>query len=192
MKNLTGFFKRIQCVSSLSKVGIDIRPMNQHQVDIIRLQVFEGIVTLLNDFVIVSVTNIRPISHVEISALCCHYDPLARSALLERLPHQTFGCTGIATIFHCGADRINTDLFRIVIPARSADPPGSQRHLGHLHPGLSKLLIPHVHSTFLRLSTSTRPEASAVNKNRTPGRRTVSAPRSVLLFSQPHVAFAPN
>ena len=123
MKNLTGFFKRIQCVSSLSKVGIDIRPMNQHQVDIIRLQVFEGIVTLLNDFVIVSVTNIRPISHVEISALCCHYDPLARSALLERLPHQTFGCTGIIgrcginkidTIFHCGADRINTGLFRIV------------------------------------------------------------------------------
>ena len=201
MKNLTGFFKRIQCVSSLSKVGIDIRPMNQHQVDIIRLQVFEGIVTLLNDFVIVSVTNIRPISHVEISALCCHYDPLARSALLERLPHQTFGCTGIIgrgginkidTIFHCGADRINTGLFRIVIPARSADPPGSQRHLGHLHPGLSKLLIPHVHSTFLRLSTSIRPEASAVNKNRTPGRRTVSAPRSVLLFFQTHVAFAPN
>ena len=61
-----------------------------------------------------------------------------------------------------------------------------------LHPGFSKLLIPHVHSTFLRLSTSIRPEASAVNKNRTPGRRTVSAPRSVLLFFQTHVAFAPN
>ena len=151
MQDLALLLQQRQRLHGLLKRHLDIRPVDQIQVDMVSLKVLKGFLALPQDIVPAAVADIRAVD--KIVAAFRGDDHLVPDAhLLNGLPHKALRHAVIVgrrrvdeihAAFHGGPDSVQPGILGIVIPAGAAHPPCTEGHFGNLQARASKCFITH-------------------------------------------------
>ena len=152
MEDLSVFFQLVESSHRLLKGRVDIRPVNEHKIDMIRLEISKRILDLLHNGIIAAVTSVCRAVDEHIAGLGGDENLVAHAESFKCPAQEFFGFAAVVgrssikkvnAFVDRGCDRVDLCFFIVIIPAYAAHSPGAEGHCGNLHACISEYFVTH-------------------------------------------------